>query len=113
MLSEFNPVKKLKVSPYSEYYAIEEMSDKFTKTPLLIVVDPISPPQLITKTTAAKTKHLSAVIVPDLSLIDQEFCMKVLDVIDDSPIELYEIPLVAKNRGTVYSNSRTVQIFNN
>lgn len=113
MINKFTATKRIKVSANSQYYAIEPLSKSFDKNPIMVIVDKEQSPQLVLSKSFSYTKNISAVIVPNLSFIDKDFCVEILNIFEDSPIELYKLPLVAESKGTVYENSTTVRIFNN
>lgn len=108
---QFKQTKRIKVSPYSKYYAIESLNEELDNIPLLIIVDPVSDPQIVVSSARFSKSSVTAVVIPHLSVIDRVFCLETLNVIDDSPIELYELPLVAKGRGSARENSATIKIF--
>lgn len=113
-MKRFKRTRKLKVGPHSSYYAIQEKREdqQESKNPVMVIVDPEKTPQLVIAENYSKKPYLSAIIVPDLSIIDKLFSRQILDVVDEnSVVNLYKIPLVAKHRGNVENNSEIIKVF--
>lgn len=111
MIRNFQKTRKIKVGPKSEYYAIEVIDSKYDKTPVMIIVDPSNIPQIIVPKRCSIDKNISAIIVPDLTMISGELCKDILDVIDNSSVQLYKLPLVGEEHGTVQNSSCIIRVF--
>lgn len=121
-MSNIQYKEKVKVSPYSDYYAIIDKSEHTDKTPILVIVDSkYRYTTIVSKKQHATNKEnnlvhnankfkVSTIIVPRLEDLTLETCQIAFDTVC-SKIAIVELPLVKTSKGGVSQIDEIVQEF--